>query len=285
MYKDFSYQKSKVKTDYQRHKLSNPFKSESRERKNKFSWPQSRFWRIAMALIIVATLIWFIFFSNFWSITKIDIQGMERISREEIEIQIQEQLNKKVFYFASQKNVLFLHTEELEQTLNDKYNFEYLSIIKKIPHTLKLTIKERPRDFIWQEGGKSYYCDENAYIISEVDPNDSEQKKYQVMENRSQKLIDKNKVSYNLDDIKFTKELMLLLNVPGFKINKYIFDEQINFVKVDLQGGPMLYFNTKGNIEGQLKNLQIIHEEKLKEDFKKKKYIDLRSGDTIFIGK
>ncbi len=46
--------------------------------------------------------------------------------------------------------------------------------------------------------------------------------------------------------------------------------------------GPAVYFNTEKDINAQIAKLLIITDKKLKDNFKNKKYIDLRYGDRVY---
>jgi hypothetical protein len=49
-----------------------------------------------------------------------------------------------------------------------------------------------------------------------------------------------------------------------------------------LKLGPAVYFNIEEDIDKQINKLIIIKNEKIKKDFNKKTYIDLRYGDRVY---
>jgi len=46
--------------------------------------------------------------------------------------------------------------------------------------------------------------------------------------------------------------------------------------------GPKIFFNTEEGIDKQINKLLVIKNEKLKDDFNGKEYIDLRYGDRVY---
>jgi hypothetical protein len=92
------------------------------------------------------------------------------------------------------------------------------------------------------------------------------------------------------NQIQADKALLATINVlwdkfkdlPDFKIERFIIDNELNTVKIALLDGPQIYFNSSGDIDKQINKLQIIKTERLKLDFNKKQYLDLRIGDAVY---
>ena len=67
-----------------------------------------------------------------------------------------------------------------------------------------------------------------------------------------------------------------------FTIERFLVDSDINTVKLIIESGPAIYFNTTESIDKQIEKLLIIKNQKLKDDFNTKTYIDVRYGDSVY---
>ena len=66
------------------------------------------------------------------------------------------------------------------------------------------------------------------------------------------------------------------------RIGKEIRIKTIWTIKIKLIDGPGIYFNIDENLKQQLDKLLVIKNEKIKDDFLTKQYIDLRFGDSVY---
>jgi len=72
-------------------------------------------------------------------------------------------------------------------------------------------------------------------------------------------------------------------NYPELSVEKFEIDQGYRSVNVKFVNGPMVYFNTKLDAAEQLNRLILVKKEKIKDNFSKVNYIDLRYGDRLFI--
>lgn len=296
--------KRRRRIDYHNKNLINPF-FQRRKRKKVYlsakTWPGRKKLIIFGILILIVGLVWLICFSTIFTIEKIAVRGAARISAEEIENLVWQQTRTKRFLFFPQTNLLVFAKKRIVKELKENYSFEKLIINKNLPHTLTLDIQEKSYAFIWCEADKYYYADADGYLINEINPLEIKQKKYPIIQNQAEEKIINNegeggigKIDIDSNYINYVISLFNKLssnpegegdNVPGYQgltIEKFIIDKEVNTVKMALVDGPTVYFNTNEDQEKQIKKLLIIKEEKLKDDFKNKNYIDLRYGDRVY---
>jgi len=276
---------------YHNKKLSNPFFQKRRRltiRKYKWSW-RSRLVFIEIIIIIVA-IIWFAFFSTVFNINKINIEGLTRISEKEINDIAWQQTKSHRWILGSQQNIFLFNKKKLIETLNQKYCFVFLDIGKKLPDTLVLNIEEKSYAFIWFESDKYYYVDIDGYIIDEVNPLEIKQKKYPLIYNEKEekngvKSLDKIEI-INIEKNYLSSILDLFNEFNGnaynFAIERFIITDEANTIKMAIYQGPIIYFNSNEDLKKQINKLVVIKNEKLKEDFINKEYIDLRYGDRVY---
>jgi len=259
--------------------------------------------KIILALCLFAALggAWLLFYSPYFKINNLEINGQGMIPVAAVEKIAWQQVNDNLLVIFPQKNIFFFSKDKLERSLKNKYSFEKLIIEKKLAHTLTVAYEEKKYALIWSEDQKYYYADEAGEIIAETDPLEIGEKNYPLIENQSGQRISEQKISVAQADIAYALNIFRKfhdyktttdeIGKAGavsvdlnemFKIEKFIIDDELNTVKLKLTDGPTIYFNTEENIDRQINKLIIVKTEKIKEDFNKKIYIDLRIGDSIY---
>ena len=272
--------KSGGKMRYSSRSYHNPFFAKKRKSaksiKNKIKLTlRARIISFSLILVFLFSL-WFIFYSNFFMIENFEIEGGGVVPQESILKYANEQLAKSFWIFIPQGNILIFNKNILRKKLEEKYSFNELIIIKKFPKTIKVVYTEKQYKMIWKIGEDYSYADETGYIISSLNILDAKLKDYPIVEN----LGNKNNLEPKLN---FIFSLFFeLKKYEDFTVEKFILNNEADTVVVDLLSGPEIYFNVNKDMDAQIKKLLIIKEEKIKEDFSQKTYIDLRLGDSVY---
>lgn len=293
MYSKDRFVKNKGKICYNNRRFENPFFRNKKKSINvDFYLSAKAKLAIVFLLAVIAGIFYFFMYSTYFHVTKIEIEGLNRLPKEEIENIVLRQTRKKRFGIFSQRNIFIFDKEALDEELNKKYCFQSIEILTNIPDSVSLVIEEKPYAFIWVEGEKYYYSDEDGYIIEEVNPLDIKEKKYPVIENLSISLLKDKKIGVEKEYTDFIQELYTQFNRnPSIlkisddqilEIEKFIIDNDVNTVKILTRVGPSLYFNIYETSEKQIEKLIVVKTEKLKNDFCQKAYIDLRYGDKVY---
>jgi len=274
------------KIDYYNKNLSNPF---FRRKKRNIKIPSRYFsWKNKLTaigiFILLICLFWLTFFSSVFKIRKIEINGLIRIASTEVANSIWQQTKTRKYLIFPQVNLLAFSKKNLRNRLNDQYTFTEIIIKKHLPNTLILNIQEKSYAYIFCEAEKYYYADIDGHIINEINPLEIRGKKYPLIANNgSGKIID-NKINIDIGQLDFILNIFSDLkdNSYNLAIEKFIIDKELNTIKIKLINGPKIYFNTEEGIDRQINKLLVIKNEKLKDDFNAKEYIDLRYGDRVY---
>ena len=284
------------KFDYHKKDYSNPFFRHKKRIKIK---SPSLTWRVKLIIfeiiILISGIIWFCCFSTYFAISAVDVIGAEKISIQDIKDLSRQQTEHRRFLFGSQKNLFFLNADELIKTLNEQYCLDNIVIKKKLPDTLIIEFREKIYSVIWHQSDKYYYIDEAGNIISETNPLEIKQKNYPLIDYQGGSEIIGNKIKDQDDKINFIIQLFnkfkftplrrnfgTVQTEHEFKIERFIIDNELNTVKMIINQGPEVYFNTREDLEKQVTKLSVLINEKLKDDFYEKIYIDLRYGDRVY---
>jgi cell division septal protein FtsQ len=247
--------------------------------------------RIVMYLILVLMLglvsgaSWLFLFSDFFKIKSINISATGNVGAEEVRAKAIEQMNGKTYKVINNNNIIIFNSMKLADSLNQYYNFEYLKVGKSYPSKLNITFKTRQQAFVWSESGVLYYIDNIGNMINETNPVDQNFKKFSLIENQSMQKLTEKQLDNIADILSFISELKRLISdkkISNIIIEKFILDNNLHAVKLKAVNGPEILFNVNGDIGSQIDKLNTLMKEKLRGDFNKKKYIDIRFGDMIY---
>lgn len=286
--------------DYHRKNYKNPF-----FKKNKsgsgcygrglssgryFFWPQTLRKKIILVLFFAAAVGWiyFIFFLPYFYIQQIKLEGLEKISRSEIEEMVNNQMAERRFLIFGQKNIFIFDEDSLCETINGKYALESIKINKKLPGFIEIKIQEKKPALIWQTGDKFYDIDGEGIAIRELLPEEiaaikSAETKTLVVYNESNEPINieetilaKNFVQFMLD------ARQLLIEKTNVKIKNFKMQNQkSDMAKVITDAGLEIYFTNSREALAQVEKLSAFLNTQKEED-KKLEYIDLRFEDRVY---
>jgi cell division septal protein FtsQ len=272
----------RIKKDYQRKDLKNPFFRKKEKKKNV---GLKKYFLILIVAALIA-LIWFFLASSFWRLKNIEVEGLTRFDASELRNIISAREEGHRWLLFKESNFFLFQEDEAKTEILAKYNFADLQITKKIPSTIKLKISERPYSFIFQEGSAYFYAASDGYVIKEIPINPEDFGKYFVLENKSDSVTinEQNKITLKDDYLKFVQNLNQILSThQDLPVEKFIIDQELNSIIVKFKNGPSAYFSVKDDAAEQVEYLALVKKEKIGDNFSKTNYIDLRYGARIFI--
>lgn len=272
----------KVKKDYQQKNLRNPFFHHKQAGKSHRGFKCL----VIIGLIIIIGLIWFFLASPVWRLRTVSVVGLTRGDKSGLENIIWNQAQEKTWLFFRQDNIFLFDKEAALEKIGTDYNFSGGEITADWPQTLILTVKERPYGFIFQEDGKMSYASTDGYMINEPPVAEEDKAKYFILENgvAGLSLINPDgRLKITADYLGFAVDLANQLSQSGLVLEKFIIDQEFNTLKAKLQDGPLVYFSIKDKAANQLDRLLLVKKEKIKDNFSKTNYIDLRYGEKVFI--
>lgn len=240
---------------------------------------------LGFILLCLSALGWFFFFSPIFIITTLEVAGNERISTGELEQQFWDQTKQTRFLIAKQNNIFLFDSGELTGKINSQYILDQLEINKRLLHKVSINIKEKPFHLIWHEGGEYYWINTDGTIILNSFSLDNMPGGVPLIENRGDWVAGEKTIDGQSDKINFV--LTLADNIgsvqPKITPEKYLLaggeDPTITLVA---SSTPTIDFTTREAPEKQLNRLIILLKTTLKNDFNKKRYINLKYGEKIF---
>ena len=272
----------KIKKDYQRKNLQNPFFHKKAKAKHPNRWR----WFLLSIILAVLSAVWFFFAAPFWQLREVKITGLTRLNSAELENIIWSEVGNRRGLFFHETNIFLFKRQDVIDKIIATYNFSGAEIKKQWPRTLEIKVIERPYAFIFQEGSAHYYASADAYIIKEPAVSEEDKKKYFILENKNpgSLITDKEKIDIENDYLNFIFDLNNRLSAYAeLPVERFVVDHEFNTVKVKFVAGPIALFNIQETAEAQINRLILVKKEKIKDNFSKTNYIDLRYGDKIFI--
>ncbi|MCK5123261.1 MAG: FtsQ-type POTRA domain-containing protein [Candidatus Pacebacteria bacterium] len=151
-------------------------------KKRKKSWQRNRsfpkkrnavkFLKRLATIIFIFLIIYFIFFSQFFLIKKIEIEGNKNILSDNIRETINNDISQPVLGFIPRNNFLLTKDEEIETLLLNKFSeIKVVEVNKKFPNSLKIKITEKNPLIIWCRLEDCYYLDNNGVAFLSADKN------------------------------------------------------------------------------------------------------------------
>ena len=272
----------KIRRDYSQKQFSNNLFKKKKRRIEKRK-VKIRFGMLAGFFAIVAFL-WLILFSGIFNIKEIQVEGNDALVGESIKAAAWNQTLEKRLLIFKQKNILFFSKNELIDNLKKSYFFDQLTIKKKNNSSMKIEFSQKAYSLVWLEDEKYYYINKDGEIIQETSAEELADKSFPLIENQSEARITGKSVADSADILNLIAELFEKLKSgdTAIEVKKFFIDESEDTVKLKIKDGGEVYFSTRLDIDSQIKKLAILIENKLKEDYKNKKYIDLRYGDAVY---
>jgi len=243
--------------------------------------------RLGISILIIF-FIYFLFFSNFFIIREIYVDGLIRTESKEIKNLVNKYFEKSGFF--PRDNFFLFSKKNLLRELNSYYSFSQVKFQRFFPRKLNIFIQERKYSYIFREDEIYYYVDFDNYIVSEINPenlNNIKNKRYPIIFNKTgESKITKDllrKVNLDFDYINVISESFVIFrNDSRFEVDKFIIEDELNSFKIAIKDGPQLYLNVKEKASKQLSKFFASLSGKLRENFWSLNYIDLRYGNKIF---
>lgn len=124
---------------------------------------------ILLLSIFVISFFSFVAFHPFFSITKVNVSGLNRINKAEFTQSVFNVMScKKVFVFSC-KSYIFVDVDEVYEVIFDKYSLDSLSIKKIFPNTIEVDLEEKISTIIYDDGKTYSFVDLNGQYVETIE--------------------------------------------------------------------------------------------------------------------
>lgn len=263
------------------------FRKKSKKTRN---WSRPRIslgWKAKLVfyafLVLVLTGLFLSFSTTFFHVKNIEVNGGGRINTDEVRRIALQQRDHKKWLILPQNYLFFYDKSELDRELHRKYAFDNLQITKKLPNTVVLDYQEKSYALVWQENGNYQYADHTGLILEDANLLEIGERDYPIIENVSQSRVMGASI---LSEPAYINAVLKLFqdfkNYEDMQIERFLYEGPGNTIKLKLVDGPLVFFNLSEDLDKQVNKLLVIKNEKIKDDFSSKEYIDVRYGDAVY---
>ncbi len=225
-----------------------------------------------LIFILVTILSYLLFISSAFKISNVEIMGYGNTSL--IENMVKNQSQER-FY---SDNIFLFDSTRLEEIINEDSRIKSVSVVKKLPQTIKVEIVEAEGKLIWNTRGENYLVDGRGYVIANID-----KLNYPVIYDSLNIKVSLGERVASPTFIKFILDVSANFeSITGAKIDKIIVYDIFNDVRVKSVDSWTVYLDASREPIPQLENLLRVIAEAESSGQRDLEYIDLRLPDRIF---
>lgn len=118
---------------------------------------------------VICSIFWFIFYSGFFDIKKIEISPLQVLRAEAIEGEVGAYFNGPKKWPWGNKSIFTLDEKNLKKVLMDKFFVENVFVDKSYPNILRLKIIERQRSVVLITKNNMYVVDDYGVVTDFAD--------------------------------------------------------------------------------------------------------------------
>lgn len=219
----------------------------------------------------ILLLIYFTFYSNYFSLKSIEVSGNKKVKTEDI-----------LKHLGLGENIFLLETEEIESIIIKNIpEISHLSVYKGIPNAIKIIVTENEPYLTWLSGGVNYLVNSEGVAYKQVVSSDIEYANLPIV-------IDEQNMPVSIGDKIVSNNFLVFIKnidenmytVTNLEPELYSVKETTIDIYVKTKENLIIKFDSLRSYSQQLENLKIVLMEKRNET---KEYIDLRINGWVYI--
>jgi len=224
---------------------------------------------LLIIVIILAGLIYLVFYSSFFKIKNIIIENSN---------------NSEVSQTLAKLNGINIFRFNIGRTQDEVSEIfpevKGVKITRGLPNTLKIQFQERASAVAWQTQDKTFLIDSNGVIYKEISSTSEESNNLPVIKDNNNVAISEGQKILSQNFLNFITELSSKFNeTTGYKITRFEVNETTFQVDVIIDQSWKLIFDTNRNVDDQLSDLTKFladHKDEVEQ------YIDLRIEGRVY---
>lgn len=240
-------------------------------------------------LLFGGTVVYVLFFSFFLSIANTSVSGMQKISSENVERLVANELSGKRFKIWPRNNFFSVRPQQIEELLQKEYPLLKKVVVTRIfPNSLRVDIEERDKIVVWCSNGVCSLLDEAGILAENAHLMNEENAEYRVvvsdMSNQlvtpGQKISEDGKLwAFIISVEPALKEHLGIEAGREYETTSRFADE----LRVKTGEGWELYLNTIIPIDTSLEDLKLLFDKELPPEKRTQlRYIDLRVENRVY---
>lgn len=222
------------------------------------------FVKIVLALLVMAVAAYLIFYSSFFSIKDVLVEGNELIDKDKI-----------VSSVPIGSNIFLTSSDEIkEKLLTEVPEIKDVQIYKGIPNALKVVVLEHNQAIIWKSNGRFYLVSSEGYAYRDVTDNMSSYLTLPRVEDNSNLFIDHQSKIADSSFVSFVQNIQNnFFNTVNIEPDYFYITESTFDLYLKTKAGFVVKFDTLRSSKKQLDDLKKVLAEKRDSITE---YVDLR---------
>lgn len=227
----------------------------------------------AIAIVVLA---WVLFGSHWLDVRGVEIGGNTEISQTEAQHRLEDYLNQRPL----ERNILFTRTSELARALKSDYpTINKLNINRTIFLKLHINAIERKAVLVWQTGGSRWVVAEDGIILRPA--KEGEAFAGTILDTANLPVKAGDQVA-NRQFISFVHDVYAKAKDHGFTIQRSAIESTTRELKVTLDSGIYIRFDTTREAGEQLAAAQDALEAARKNNKPPREYLDVRIPGRVY---
>jgi cell division septal protein FtsQ len=229
----------------------------------------------------IAGLFYFLFYSPYFELKEISVNGLQQINPETMKEMIDEYRIERHWLIFSHNCYWFFDKDELAKKITEKYWIDYIDMKKLWPNRIIIDVGERESAVNWLSGDKCYRLDLTATAIEFCEAGSALMTIKDLNEMPVE--IGKSPLSEDLLEqlIRIDQSLKMIAANYHFKISNYEIKDKS--LEVKIADGFSVFFNLAQSDYQQIERLELLMKQNdVLENLAKLQYIDLRFGEKLF---
>lgn len=239
------------------------------KKKRKPLYKKKGFWIVLVVFSLIGFLVWALFFSSWFQIKRVEIQGAQTIEEKELIPVCEGLISKKILFFST-KSIFVVPSLKIENHLLQEFpKIKEVKVRRHFPSTMVVFVTERSPVFNFFGCNQFYLIDDQGIIFEE-----GKKENLSVIKNSQA-----NECFLGLQALDKEKIEKLSFLVQHFYSQSKVKEIDINLPRIEIITDQewKAIFSFEKDLEKQLKELEVIIEKKiLPGNLSKLEYIDLR---------
>ena len=242
-----------------------------------------------VAILFLATVIFALFFSDFLSVTDVQISGLNKLEDGPLRNAINGELSGNYFGIIARDNLILLRRDKLrEALLRDFKRIEDVQVEKIFPDSLRIVIRERKFAMLLCSSGNCYVLNEKgeAYGAQNFAQAELDRENLVTLIDASGAQIEPGSIPLEGGFQEFILGLNSRVQNDAGIVLKKLYETPSRMsgdLKVETEDGWKIYFSEDVGLEKELLMLKTILANKISRDQQKNlEYIDLRIANKVF---
>jgi hypothetical protein len=239
--------------------------------KKEGSW---RFWLlISLLLVLLFGVVYLLFFSNFFKIKNVNIDGGDELLKTQI---------KEMMSWETEYMILF-NTDNFQKSVTEKWDdLASVNISKQYPNTITIVLMPEIPKIVWNCGGKLYLVNDIGVVLGKIEEQERLEKynNLPVVDDLSALVFEKGDRVVGRDFVMFLESVKTNIeNSIKKQIEAFVVSETTFELRVKMKDGYVVYFDALRDPQTQVEKLNLLLNDG-KVIFNE--YIDLRVPGKVY---